>query len=149
MPGMTRLPAHPKPKVSWGRSRGGAVESKCGRFKIHPIYGGLSRPGSFRLAFKSPHGDWRDIGANIPNQREAREEAERFLEDPVRRYAWRQDSPYDQLVVILMAIEGDVDNLHRIGFCPDVEGARRSYGRLDYMFHQAHDLLPYLRKGSW
>lgn len=137
----------PKHRVAWCKPSNGFVRSKCGRFQIFPVYGGLTRPESFGLSFTSPHSDRREIGSHIPNQREAKDEADRFIEDAQRMYGWRQPSPFDQLTVIRMAIEGHVDNLKERN--PDGRMAGKAHEALDWLFQQLHDLEPFLRKGAW
>jgi hypothetical protein len=144
---MSRTTVKSKRLIAWCKPSNSFVNSKCGRFQIFPIYGGMTRPESFGLSFTSPHGDRREIGTYFQNQREAKEEAESFYADAPRRYGWRQPNPFDQLTVIRMAIEGHVDNLKERN--PDGRVARKAYAALDWLFQQLHDLEPYLRKGAW
>lgn len=59
--------------IKWKRSTGDFVESHCGRWRITPQYGGLTRPEAYDL--------WLDdkcVSSWNQNQREAKEEAERI-----------------------------------------------------------------------
>lgn len=61
--------------IRWKRANDGFVESHCGRWRITPQYGGLTRPECFQL--------WLDdklVSGWNQNQREAKEDAERIAE---------------------------------------------------------------------
>jgi hypothetical protein len=61
--------------IRWKRANDGFVESHCGRWRITPQYGGLTRPECFQL--------WLDdklVSGWNANQREAKEDAERIAE---------------------------------------------------------------------
>lgn len=134
--------------ILWAKPRDGFVSSRCGRFTISPVYCGSTRPETYSLFYKSGT-DERKLGDFHANQRDAKRCAQDFYNDIKNRHGWRQSSPFDQLTVIRMAIEGHVDNLRTIGFHPDVEAAHKAYRSLNSLFSQLEDLEPFLRKGKW
>jgi len=60
-------------KVRWKRANDGFVSSHCGRWRITPVYGGLTRAEWYEL--------WHDdksVSGHCATQREAKEDAERL-----------------------------------------------------------------------
>jgi hypothetical protein len=57
-------------RVRWKKSTGDYVESHCRRWHIEPIYGGLTRPESYKLLL-----DWKVVDGG-QKQRECKAVAE-------------------------------------------------------------------------
>jgi len=60
-------------KIQWNRSEDGYVESKCGMWKITPLYWGCVRPQNYQLWLGS-----KKCGGFHETQTEAKKAAERY-----------------------------------------------------------------------
>jgi hypothetical protein len=58
--------------IQWGRSDNGYVESKCGRFSIHALCMGTTRPQGYEL-WANGHGRIADADTQAQAKREAEE----------------------------------------------------------------------------
>ncbi len=63
-------------RIRWKRSTGDYAESHCGRWRITPIYGGLTRPESYKLQL-----DGKVVGSG-QTQRECKAIAEEHEAKP-------------------------------------------------------------------
>lgn len=69
-------------KIQWKRSNDGFVDSKCGKWVIVPLYCGSTRAQFFELKHER-----KTITRMASSQREAKEDAERWLEEQDRKRA--------------------------------------------------------------
>ena len=66
------------------------------------------------------------------------------MDTPVRRDAWRQNNPFDQLVVLIGCLDGHLSNYQ----CSIIDRKRFAEYYKDVTTQMA-ELAPFIEKGSW